>query len=113
MMGITPRQRDLLLFIRRYVAENGGTYPNFREMADALGLKSKSNINYMLACLVERGHIRILPGKSRAIELVNQSNFVALNPEIHRLTERYAQAEGISVEVATNELLRASLGAVR
>ncbi len=67
--GITPRQRDLLKFIKRYIAEHDLS-PTLEEMRVGLELKSRSNIHYMLAGLAARGHIRQLYARARSIEVV-------------------------------------------
>lgn len=67
--GLTKRQRDLLLFIRSYVGKNG-IVPSFDEMKEALGLASKSGIHRLISALEERGFIRRIPGRARAITLV-------------------------------------------
>lgn len=66
---LTPRQKELLDYIRAYIDELGYS-PSFDEMKAAVGLKSKSGIHRLLAALEERGFIRKLPHRARAIELV-------------------------------------------
>jgi repressor LexA len=65
---LTQRQRQLLQFIERYVAERG-VPPSFEEMRDALKLRSKSGIHRLIIGLEERGYIRRLPYRARALEL--------------------------------------------
>ena len=65
---LTVKQRDLLLFINKYIGDHG-TSPSFEEMKDALGLKSKSGIHRLLNALVERGFIERLENKARALEV--------------------------------------------
>ena len=71
MMGLTPTQAVCLSAIREYVAHNGVS-PTLQELADALGLAGRSGVHRVLRGLVERGHVRIVPGKARGIELVEQ-----------------------------------------
>ncbi|MGF1562174.1 MAG: transcriptional repressor LexA [Geminicoccaceae bacterium] len=66
---LTPRQRQLLKFIQAYVDEHE-VPPSFEEMRDALQLKSKSGIHRLIGGLEERGFLRRLPYRARAIELV-------------------------------------------
>ena len=66
---LTKRQRALLDFITAYIAEHR-CGPSYQEIADGTGLLSKSNVNRYVRCLVERGFIRQIPAKARAIEVV-------------------------------------------
>lgn len=66
--GLTVRQRDLLNFIRKYIAEHGVT-PSFDEMKQALGLASKSGVHRLVTALVERGYVDTMPNRARAITL--------------------------------------------
>ncbi len=66
---LTPKQYRLLMFIHKTTRETG-CCPSFDEMKEALGLKSKSGIHALLDALVERGFIRKLPHKARALEVL-------------------------------------------
>ena len=66
---LTEKQKELLLFIHERMQENG-VPPSFDEMKDALDLKSKSGIHRLITALVERGFIRRLPHRARAIEVI-------------------------------------------
>ncbi|MBU1212036.1 MAG: transcriptional repressor LexA [Alphaproteobacteria bacterium] len=66
---LTQKQKDLLLFIHERLQE-AGVPPSFDEMKDALDLKSKSGIHRLITALVERGFIRRLPHRARAIEVI-------------------------------------------
>lgn len=66
---LTRKQRDLLLFIHRRI-EEGGISPSYEEMKAALGLKSKSGIHRLIDALEERGFLRRLPHRARAIEIL-------------------------------------------
>jgi SOS-response transcriptional repressor LexA len=72
MIGLTHKQRDCLSFIRAYMAEHG-ICPSYREMREALALKSTSGSARLVLALEERGHIRRLPGRGRAIEIVEHN----------------------------------------
>lgn len=67
---LTARQRQLLDFIRSYMAASAGVAPSQEEMALAVGLRAKGNINRQLGILEERGFIRRRPYRARAIEVV-------------------------------------------
>ncbi len=66
---LTQKQKELLLFINDRMRADG-VPPSFDEMKDALDLKSKSGIHRLITALVERGFIRRLPHRARAIEVI-------------------------------------------
>lgn len=66
---LTRKQHELLLFINRRLGE-GGVSPSFEEMKEALNLKSKSGIHRLISGLEERGFIRRLAHRARALEVV-------------------------------------------
>lgn len=66
---LTAKQQELLVFIQRRLDE-GGVSPSFDEMKDALDLKSKSGIHRLISALEERGFIRRLPNRARALEVM-------------------------------------------
>lgn len=66
---LTRKQHDLLLFIQSRLQE-AGVPPSFDEMKDALELKSKSGIHRLITALEERGFIRRLPNRARALEVL-------------------------------------------
>ena len=65
---LTRKQHELLLFVDRHLNENGVS-PSFDEMKDALDLKSKSGIHRLITALEERGFIRRLANRARALEV--------------------------------------------
>jgi len=66
---LTRKQRDLLEFIHKRV-QRDGVPPSFDEMKEALDLRSKSGIHRLITALEERGFIRRLAHRARAIEIV-------------------------------------------
>ncbi len=66
---LTQKQKDLLMFINKRLQEEG-VPPSFDEMKDALHLKSKSGIHRLITALEERGFIRRLPHRARALEVL-------------------------------------------
>ena len=66
---LTKKQRDLLDFIHKRL-QRDGVPPSFDEMKDALDLRSKSGIHRLITALEERGFIRRLAHRARAIEIV-------------------------------------------
>src|SRR6266704_815389 len=65
---LTKKQHELLMFINHRLAQDGVS-PSFEEMKEALGLKSKSGIHRLISGLEERGFIRRLPHRARALEV--------------------------------------------
>jgi repressor LexA len=66
---LTRKQYELLVYIDQQLRKNGIS-PSFDEMKDALGLKSKSGIHRLITGLEERGFIRRLPHRARALEVL-------------------------------------------
>ncbi len=66
---LTRKQFELLRFIHERLKESG-IPPSFDEMKDALDLRSKSGIHRLITALEERGFIRRLPNRARAIEVI-------------------------------------------
>ena len=69
---LTAKQKQLLDFLKTYQEANEHA-PSFDEMKDAIGLKSKSGIHRLVSALEERGHIRRLANRARAIEILSDS----------------------------------------
>jgi len=66
---LTAKQRELLVFIDGRLKENGVS-PSYDEMREALDLKSKSGVHRLISALEERGFIRRLPNRARALEVL-------------------------------------------
>jgi len=73
---LTRKQLELLRFIHERLKESG-VPPPFDEMKDALDLRSKSGIHRLITALEERGFIRRLPNRARAIEVIKLPDTVA------------------------------------
>ncbi len=76
---LTRKQHDLLLFIHDRIKETGVS-PSFDEMKEALDLASKSGIHRLITALEERGFLRRLPHRARALEVVKLPNEAAGGP---------------------------------
>jgi repressor LexA len=76
---LTRKQHELLMFIHERMKE-AGIPPSFDEMKDALDLKSKSGIHRLITALEERGFIRRLPNRARALEVVKLPD--SMNPTL-------------------------------
>ena len=66
---LTAKQHELIRFIQQKL-EDTGISPSFEEMKEALDLKSKSGVHRLISALEERGFIRRLPNRARALEVI-------------------------------------------
>ena len=73
---LTRKQHELLMFIHERVRETG-VPPSFDEMKDALDLKSKSGIHRLITALEERGFLRRMEKRARALEIIKLPDNVA------------------------------------
>lgn len=96
---LTRKQLELLRFIHERLKE-AGVPPSFDEMKDALDLRSKSGIHRLITALEERGFIRRLPNRARAIEVV-------------RLPETVSHGMGGRSRGFTPSVIEGDLGRVR
>ncbi len=97
---LTRKQRELLKFIQEKLGETGIS-PSFDEMKEALGLKSKSGVHRLITGLEERGFIKRLPHRARALDVVRL-------PE-----DQTAKAAAQASRPAAGEDRRASLNVIR
>jgi repressor LexA len=80
---LTRKQSELLTYIQARLAESGVS-PSFEEMKEALALKSKSGVHRLISALEERGFIRRLPNRARALEILRMTDAqagIASNPK--------------------------------
>jgi len=84
---LTRKQYDLLMFIHRRVHRDGVS-PSFDEMKEALDLRSKSGIHRLITALEERGFIRRLAHRARAVEIIRLPE----NIEDHRPSRGFRPA---------------------
>lgn len=90
---LTRKQHELVCFIHDRLAETGVS-PSFEEMKEALDLKSKSGVHRLISALEERGFIRRLPNRARALEVV-------------KMPERGGEARPVSTNNVVNLAPRA------
>jgi len=76
---LTRKKHELLMFIHERMKESG-IPPSFDEMKDALDLRSKSGIHRLITALEERGFIRRLPNRARALEVIKLPD--SMNPSL-------------------------------
>ena len=98
---LTKKQQELLLFIHQRVQEEG-IPPSFDEMKDALDLKSKSGIHRLITALEERGFIRRLANRARALEVIRL-------PEGHESRLRREQEQGFFEPPSSSEMAAKSV----
>src|SRR6185369_16857976 len=84
---LTRKQYELLRFINERLKE-AGVPPSFDEMKDALDLRSKSGIHRLITALEERGFIRRLPNRARAIEVIKLPQLAAAGNGRRRYADR-------------------------
>src|SRR3546814_5654733 len=70
-IGMTARQLETLAYIDAYQQASGGVSPSFAEIRDRLGLEARSGVFRLVDALEERGHIRRLRHRARAIEVID------------------------------------------
>jgi SOS-response transcriptional repressor LexA len=106
MIGLTRRQRDLYAFIKAKMTSTGEA-PTYKEMAHAIGVKSKARIHVLLNDLQERGVIRRIPFRKQAIELLPQGEAVELHPCVRAAAVEYARRTHTSLSVIICEAVEA------
>ena len=75
---LTKKQKNLLLFINKKLRSSGVT-PSYEEMKESLNLKSKSGIHRLISALEERGFIKRLAHKARALEVIKLPETASAN----------------------------------
>lgn len=80
---LTCKQYELLLFIHNHIKETG-VPPSFEEMKNALELSSKSGIHKLIIALEQRGFIRRLPNRARAVEVIRLPEKITFNLSLAR-----------------------------
>lgn len=112
MIGLTPRQQQCLDFIKATI-DARGLPPSYEEIAAALHLDSKSGVQRLVNGLADRGRIRRMPRRARAIEVIEPESLraVMLSQEVFHLARAYAESQRISVDCAVSEIVREALGA--
>jgi repressor LexA len=78
---LTRKQHELLLFIHKRLSADGVS-PSFDEMKEALGLASKSGVHRLVSALEERGFIRRLPHRARALEVLKLPGGQSLEADV-------------------------------
>ena len=95
---LTKKQKNLLLFINKKLRSTGVS-PSYEEMKNSLNLKSKSGIHRLISALEERGFIKRLPHKARALEVIKLPETASANDIYNSLSPRVIQG-GLDSEVS-------------
>ncbi len=82
-LSLTERQRDIIDAIQRNLKIHGFP-PSFREIGEAVGLRSPSSVKHQLRALEEKGILRISANKGRAIEIIDDSVFSKNNSDTYK-----------------------------
>ena len=100
---LTKKQKNLLLFINKKL-RSSGVSPSYEEMKESLNLKSKSGIHRLISALEERGFIKRLAHKARALEVVKLPETASAN-DIYNSFSPSVIKGGLDEEgVETNEI---------
>jgi repressor LexA len=86
---LTAKQHELIRFIQQKLEETGIS-PSFEEMKEALDLKSKSGVHRLISALEERGFIRRLPNRARALEVLKGPEAAVAAPKNREFASRPA-----------------------
>lgn len=109
MIGLTQRQQQCLDFLRSYIGEHG-IAPSFNEIAGALNLKAKSGVSRIINGLEERGVVRRVPNRARALEIVEPGTtydpLTFLAPDVRLRVLWYAEANNMLPEVVIAARMR-------
>ena len=98
---LTKKQRNLLLFINKKL-RSSGVSPSYEEMKQSLNLKSKSGIHRLISALEERGFIRRLAHKARALEVIKLPETASAN-DIYNSFSPSVIKGGLDKEPSNNE----------
>lgn len=113
---ITRRQAALLACVRKYAAAHHGATPSYQEIADALGLRSKSRVSALVGRLVARGYLHRIPKRARGLQVIEHSlsGLDMLQAAVARLVdERGPVATASCLVECAEELTPATLPAAK
>jgi repressor LexA len=100
---LTKKQKNLLIFINKKI-RSSGISPSYEEMKNSLNLKSKSGIHRLISALEERGFVKRLAHKARALEVVKLPENASANDIFNTFTPSVIKG-GLDEEgVETNEI---------
>ncbi|WP_334185000.1 transcriptional repressor LexA [Novosphingobium sp.] len=105
---LTRKQHELLRFIQVRLEESGIS-PSFEEMKEALDLKSKSGVHRLISALEERGFIRRLPNRARALEVLRQPEDTTTKPVRSAPAANEAPVRAPQVPAPANDVIEIPL----
>ena len=109
---LTAKQRELIVFIQQRLEETGIS-PSFEEMKEALDLKSKSGVHRLISALEERGFLRRLPNRARALEVIRQPGDTtparAAAPATDNVVPMVPPPARVAASVAANDVVELPL----
>ncbi|ODS94751.1 MAG: repressor LexA [Erythrobacter sp. SCN 62-14] len=107
---LTAKQHELIRFIQHRLEETGVS-PSFEEMKEALDLKSKSGVHRLISALEERGFIRRLPNRARALEVIRQpeDSTPAARPALRLAADNSSAAAPVTAREAANDVIEIPL----
>ena len=108
---LTKKQKNLLLFINKKLRASGVS-PSYEEMKDSLNLKSKSGIHRLISALEERGFIRRLAHKARALEVIKLPETASANDIYNSFSPSVIKGGLDTEDVKTNEMEIPVLGSI-
>ncbi len=85
MKMLTKKQKELFDFVSSYI-EKSSISPSFEEMKNALGLKSKSGIHALITSLEQRGYIKRMKHRARAMEILKKTEALTFNSDSNSLS---------------------------
>ena len=99
---LTKKQKNLLLYINKKI-RSSGVSPSYEEMKNSLNLKSKSGIHRLISALEERGFIRRLAHKARALEVLKLPETASANDIYNSFSPSVIQG-GLNIDSAKNNI---------
>jgi repressor LexA len=108
---LTKKQKNLLLFINKKL-RSSGVCPSYEEMKQSLNLKSKSGIHRLISALEERGFIRRLAHKARALEVIKLPETASANDIYNSFSPSVIKGGLDKVNINSNEMEVPVLGKI-
>lgn len=102
---LTRKQHELICFIEDRLASSGIS-PSFEEMKEALELKSKSGVHRLISALEERGFLKRLPNRARALEIVRSPE---RGPVATKVTSKASTARAKAPPIPANDVVELPL----
>ena len=107
---LTKKQKNLLLFINKKL-RSSGVSPSYEEMKDSLNLKSKSGIHRLISALEERGFIKRLAHKARALEVIKLPETASANDIYNNFSPSVIRG-GLDTETSVDKNSISVLGSI-